>query len=66
MNRRYAASANLAAWGVEIVTVGDPAGARLNAAVRRLLALVREEGGGFLDDLVGAAKALRWRRITQP
>lgn len=66
MNRRYAASANLAVTGVEIVAVGDPAGARLNTAVRRLVMLVKGEGGPFLDDLVGAAKALRWRRITQP
>lgn len=66
INQRYAASANLAATGVEIVAVGDPAGARLNASVRRLMEVARDEGGGFLDDLVGAAKALRWRRITQP
>lgn len=66
LNQRYAASANLVRTGVEIFAVGDPAGARLNAAVRRLLALVKEEGGGYLDDLAGAAKALRWRRVTQP
>lgn len=66
MNRLYAASANLAVTGVEIVAVGDPAGARLNAAVRRLMMLVRGDGGTLFDDLVGAAKALRWRRITQP
>lgn len=66
LNQRYAATANLVRTGVEIIAVGDPAGARLNAAVRRLLALVKEEGGGYLDDLAGAAKALRWRRVTQP
>lgn len=66
LNQRYEASARLVRAGVEIVAVGDPAGARLNVAVRRLMALVRDEGGSFLDDLVGAAKALRWRRITQP
>lgn len=66
LNQRYAACASLARDGVEIVAVGDPAGARFNAAVRRLMVLVRDEGVGFLDDLVGAAKALRWRRITQP
>lgn len=66
LNRRYAASTSLARTGVEILAVGDPAGARLNAAVRRLLALAKEGGGGYLDDLVGSAKAIRWRRVTQP
>lgn len=66
LSQRYAASANLARHGVEIVAVGDPAGARFNIATRRLIALVYDEGGTFLDNLVGAAKALRWRRITQP
>ena len=66
VNQRYAASAAVARAGVEIVAVGDPSGARFNAAVRRLLVLVKEEGGEFLDELVGAAKALRWRRMTQP
>lgn len=66
VNQRYSASATLARAGVEIVAIGDPAGARFNVAVRRLMGLVREEGGAYLEDLVGAAKALRWRRITQP
>ncbi|MEH3131079.1 MAG: hypothetical protein PGN27_14100 [Mycolicibacterium neoaurum] len=66
LDQRYAASTSLVLTGVEIVAVGDPAGARLNAAVRRLLALVKAEGGDYLDDLAGAAKALRWRRVTQP
>lgn len=66
LNQRYAASASLAQEGVEVVAIGDPAGARFNVAVRRLLGLVREEGGAYFDDLLGAAKALRWRQITQP
>lgn len=66
LNQRYAASASLAQAGVEILAVGDPAGARFNAAVARLLGLVRKEDGAHFDDLVGAAKALRWRQITQP
>jgi hypothetical protein len=66
LNQRYAASAALARTGIEIVAVGDPTGARFNAAVRRLVALVKEDGGGYLDDLAGASKALRWRWITQP
>jgi hypothetical protein len=66
LNQRYAASGALAQTGIEIVAVGDPAGARFNAAVRRLMALMSDEDADFLDDLVGAAKALRWRQITQP
>ena len=66
LNQRYAASASLARDGAEIVAVGDPAGARFNVAVRRLVGLTRDEGGPHLDDLVGAAKALRWRQVTQP
>ncbi|MGV1005425.1 MAG: hypothetical protein ACOYEV_11815 [Candidatus Nanopelagicales bacterium] len=66
LDQRYKASSSLVRAGVEIVAVGDPAGARFNAAVRRLMALLKGEGGSYLDDLVGAAKALRWRRVTQP
>ncbi len=65
LNQRYAASASLVRNGVEIIAVGDPAGARLNAAVRRLLLAVRDDGPGSWDDVVGAAKALRWRAVTQ-
>lgn len=66
LNRRYAASASLARHGVEIVVVGDPSGARLNVAARRLLTAVRDDGPGLWDDLVVAVKSLRWRRVTQP
>lgn len=66
LNQRYAAVASLARNGVELVAVGDPAGARLNAAVRRLLLAVREDGPEMWDDLVGAGKALRARLVTQP
>ena len=49
------------------MAVGDPVGARLNAAVRQLLVAASEENGPSpWDDLVGAAKALRWRQVTQP
>ena len=66
LNQRYAASAELARSGVEIVAVGDPAGARLNAAVRRLMVLVRDDGPEVWEDLIGAVKSLRWRLVTQP
>lgn len=66
LNRRYAASAALARNGVEVVAVGDPAGAQLNVLARELLAACRDDGPGLWDDLVGAVKALRWRLATQP
>lgn len=66
LNRRYAASSTLARSGVEIVAVGDPAGARFNLAVRRLMAAIRDDGPGLWDDLAGVSKALRWRLLTQP
>lgn len=66
LNQRYAASSSISRTGVEIVAVGDPTGARFNSAVRRLMLLMKEEGASYLEDLAGSAKALRWRRITQP
>lgn len=66
LNQRYAASSVLARSGVEIIAVGDPAGARFNAAVRRLMVALGDDGPGLWDDLVGVSKALRWRLITQP
>ncbi len=66
LTERYAASAAVVRTGVEIVAVGDRSGARFNLAVRQLMALVAEQGPGHLDDLAGAARALRWRAMTQP
>lgn len=66
LNHRYDASAAVVRSGVQITAVGDPAGARFNSAVRRLIMALRDDGPGLWDDLVGASKALRWRLITQP
>ncbi|TVT52289.1 hypothetical protein FNH05_13195 [Amycolatopsis rhizosphaerae] len=66
LKRRYAASAALVKTGVEVLAVGDPAGARLNALARQLLVAVRDDGHELWEDLTGATKALRWRRVTQP
>ena len=63
---RYSAVRSLVRYGVEIVTVGDPAGARLDLAVRQLLPVVQDDDPDIWNDLLGAAKALRWRRVTQP
>lgn len=63
---RYARSAGLVRNGVELDIVGDPIGARFNAAARRLILLARDDVGGMWDDLVAPTKALRWRLLTQP
>ena len=66
LNARYEAVKSLLRYDVEILAVGDPPGARLNGAVRQLVQAARDDGPDIWDDLVGAMKALRWRRITQP
>ncbi|MFL1592769.1 hypothetical protein NQ854_07695 [Rhodococcus ruber] len=63
---RYAAAGAVAERGVSIFTVGDPAGAQLNAAVQRTLLVLGKERSEVWADLLGAANALRWRRMTQP
>jgi hypothetical protein len=66
LNARYERSAGLITNGVELITIGNPNGARVDAAVRSVLELVRNGDSGLWDRLLGAAKALRWRLITQP
>ncbi|WP_228375160.1 hypothetical protein [Demequina iriomotensis] len=52
--------------GVSIFAVGDPAGAQLNAAIRRCLFVLGDERSEVWDDVLRAANVLRWRRMTQP
>ncbi|MEJ7647728.1 MAG: hypothetical protein WKF57_01580 [Nakamurella sp.] len=66
LNARYERSAALAVSGVELVAVGEPHGAAFDDALRKLFLLVRDDMSGLWDDLLGAAKALRWRHATQP
>ena len=66
VNRRYAASASLLRTGIDIFSVSDPIGARFNSAVSRLLNIARDDGSGLWNDVVGAARMLRWRLLTQP
>ena len=63
---RYARSAALAKNGVELDLAGDPRGARVNAAVQQVLLLARDDASVLWDDALGAAKALRWRLLSQP
>jgi hypothetical protein len=66
LNQRYADSAGLIKSGVEILAVADAPGARFDAALRRLVGLMGVEGGGYVEELLGASKALRWCLVTQP
>lgn len=66
LNARYATSAALVRHGVELAVVGDPVGARLNATIKQLLFVTRDDGLEPWENVLGAAKALRWRLVTQP
>lgn len=66
LNHRYANSAAVARNGVEIIAIGDPVSARFNGAARKLMGVVRDDGPGLWDDLLGAVRVLRWRSLTQP
>ena len=61
---RYAAAGSLAANGAEIVAVADPAGARLNAALRRVMLAARDDPG-LWDGIIQPARLLRWRLATR-
>jgi hypothetical protein len=63
---RYARSVSLIASGVELDRVGDPPSARLNVAIRRIVLLAREDGSDLWDDVLGSARVVRWRLLTQP
>lgn len=62
---RYEAAATAQRRGVEILSVGDPAGAELNQALRRVAFVIQENGPDAWGDLYRIANALRWRRLTQ-
>lgn len=64
--RRYEAAASLMHHGSSIFAVGDPAGAQLNAAIRRTLFVLGDDRSEVWSDVLEAAIALRWRRMTQP
>lgn len=65
-NSRYRRVASLAAGLAELIVVEDPVGARVDAAVRSIVFLAGEDPSGLWADLLGPARALRWRAITQP
>lgn len=66
VGRRYVAAGSVINQGVEIFAVGDPAGAQLNAAIRRTLLVLGDERSEVWNGVIRAANLLRWRRMTQP
>ena len=65
LNRRYESIVRLAqckSGGVEINIVEDPAGAHFDHCLRRLMSEAGDDGS-FLEQLVGPARLLRWKRI---
>ncbi|MGA3539032.1 hypothetical protein ACK8GE_07025 [Micromonosporaceae bacterium DT194] len=66
LDGRYRRSALLARHGVEVVAVDDPLGTRFDAAVRRLMMLVRDDDSQMWDGITNTAKALRWHLAVQP
>jgi hypothetical protein len=63
---RYSAVASLMRHGVDVISVGDPSGAQLNAAARELMLVARDDDPGLWDSLMRPVKALRWRLLTHP
>lgn len=65
LNWRYENSARLAqckSGGVEIDLVADPAGSHFDRLLRMIMAEAGNDGS-FLEQLVGPARLLRWKRI---
>lgn len=65
LNWRYENSARLAqckSGGVEIDLVADPAGSHFDRLLRTIMAEAGNDGS-FLEQLVGPARLLRWKRI---
>lgn len=65
-NDRYHALNVLLRFGVDIVAVPDPLGLRLDRATRKLYLASRGVEDFPLEDLLNAARILRWRLLVQP
>jgi hypothetical protein len=66
VNERYEKFSQLLDNGVRIERVADPNGARFDSALRNVIASIGQDSSGAFEQLLGAAKALRWNLITQP
>ena len=63
---RYEAARCISQGTAELHAVADEAGARLDLAVQRLGYHVRGEDPEIWQDLLSAARAMRWRLVTNP
>lgn len=66
LNDRYAAAAAVAVNGVELLAVADRPGAYLDAVIKEVTELLRQDGDALWGDLLAAARQLRWRLVTEP
>lgn len=64
--QRYRSSQSVLKRGVDVIAVGDPAGAQMNAAIRRAIYEVGDDGSSAWESILRAANAVRWRRMMQP
>jgi len=64
--KRYALTQEIIENGIELVRVSDSPGARFDSAVRKLVLHTQSEPPDYWMDLVGCARAVRGRLITQP
>jgi hypothetical protein len=62
----YRAAADIARGAVELRTVSDEAGARLDGALKRLIIRLRDEDPEVWQELMALARQLRWRLATNP
>jgi hypothetical protein len=66
INERYSAIQALARNGVGLFVVADASGTRLNDSIRAIARMALDDGNGLWDNLLGAAKLLRWRLAFRP
>jgi len=66
VNERYRSTESVARHGVSLLVVGDEAGAALNSAIRAVARAAAEDASELWENVLGAAKSLRWRLAFRP
>ncbi|WP_448006150.1 hypothetical protein [Agromyces bauzanensis] len=66
VNERYRATTVVARDGVSLFIVADSNGTALNDAIRAVVREASEDGSELWENVVGAAKSLRWRLAFRP
>jgi len=49
-----------------MLAIGDTAGAHLDAAIKEVIQLFRQDGPDLWGDVLGIARQVRWRLATEP